>query len=270
MNLDNFKNKLYQERQAVDAIATTVKTNMASFMAILAAIAIPFVPAIFAANGVYVQTVNWSDAWRQWAAIATAVAIEGAGMFLSILATKTYSAWRKKAATIREIYAMGGAVGIYTVIVMVLIAMSDVPAGLKIIIALIPLLGVAFYVGMGFETDLANRLDEAAAEKRQKREERRAARLQTMGKRSNRQHVQNDNALNALNDANARRQAEKIANIERVLDYLKDNPDASMSDIGTYIGKGKATAKNYTDELASAGVIHRNGEGWKVNGSVTR
>ena len=175
MTLDDFKNLLYKERQAVDALATTVKTNMASLMAILAAIAIPFVPAIFAANGVYIQTANWSDDWRRWAAIATATAIEGAGMFLSILTTKTYSAWQKKAATVKEIYAMAGAVGIYTVIVVVLIALSNVPWGLKIIIALIPLLGVAFYIGMGFETDLANRLDEIADEKRRKREERKSS-----------------------------------------------------------------------------------------------
>ncbi len=106
------------------------------------------------------------------AAIATAIAIEGAGMFLSILATKTYSAWQKKAATVNEIYAMAGSVGIYTIIVVVLIALSNIPWGLKIIIALIPLLGVAFYIGMGFEVDLANRLDEIADEKRRKREER--------------------------------------------------------------------------------------------------
>ncbi len=66
MTLDDFKNFLYKERQAVDALATTVKTNMASLMAILAAIAIPFVPAIFAANGVYVQTANWLEDWRKW------------------------------------------------------------------------------------------------------------------------------------------------------------------------------------------------------------
>jgi len=175
MTLDDFKNFLYKERQAVDALATTVKTNMASLMAILAAIAIPFVPALFAANGVYVQTTPWGEDWRKWAAIATAVAIEGAGMFLSILTTKTYSAWQKKAATIKEIYAMAGSVGIYTIIVVVLITLSNIPWGLKIIIALIPLLGVSFYIGMGFETDLANRLDEIADEKRRKREERKIA-----------------------------------------------------------------------------------------------
>lgn len=67
-----------------------------------------------------------------------------------------------------------------------------------------------------------------------------------------------------LNDLNAARQAEKLANLARVIDYLRDNPQASLGDIGEFIGKGKSTAKNYTDELEQSGVIHKNGEGWKV------
>lgn len=247
MTLDDFKNFLYKERQAIDALATTVKTNMASFMAILAAIAIPFVPAIFAANGVYVQTANWSDAWRQWAAIATAVAIEGAGMFLSILATKTYSAWRKKAATMREIKAMAGAVAIYTIIVVVLIAMSDVPTSLKFIIALIPVLGVAFYVGIGFETDLANRLDEAADEKRRKKEGRAASKNRPSGvQKSVQKTVSKDEAISLI------------------VQFLAENPDASLSQIGQQIGRPKSTTGNYVNELIQTGRLHKNGGGWKV------
>jgi hypothetical protein len=218
---------------------------MASFMAILAAIAIPFVPAIFAANGVYMQTENWSEEWRKWAAIATATAIEGAGMFLSILATKTYSAWQKKAATVKEIYAMVTAILIYTVIVVVLITLSDVPWALKAIIALIPLLGVAFYLGMGFEVDLANRLDEAAAEKRRKREERSINRTKNRSK-----SVQGS--------------LTKEASFEKILGYLNENPDASLSEIGRQIGRPKSTAKNYTDELMQSGRLSRNGHGWEV------
>ena len=251
MTLDDFKNLLYKERQAVDALATTVKTNMASLMAILAAIAIPFVPAIFAANGVYVQTTNWSDDWRKWAAIATAVAIEGAGMFLSILATKTYSAWQKKAATVKEIYAMAGAVGIYTIIVVVLIALSDVPWGLKIIVALIPLLGVAFYIGMGFETDLANRLDEVADEKRRKREER----------------------TSAKQTANHRPQTAKRPQASRVpkkewrkfaVNIVRENPYISGAKLAEELGASERTGQNILNELEAAGVIHKNGGGWGV------
>ncbi len=75
------------------------------------------------------------------------------------------------------------------------------------------------------------------------------------------QNVQN----NVLNDVNAARQAEKLANLDRVKGYLVDNPNASLSEIGEFIGKGKSTAKNYTSELEQSGVIHKNGEGWKVN-----
>ena len=248
MTLEDFKNILYKERQGIDALATTVKTNMASVMAIMAAIAIPFVPAIFAANGVYVQTSNWTDDWRKWAAIATATAIEGAGMFLSILATKTYSAWQKKAATLREVYAIIGAIFIYTIIVVVLIILSDAPWSLKIIIALIPLLGVAFYIGMGFEVDLANRLDEAAEEKRRKRAEDREKRIQRKAQKPS-------------NDSRVPRPKRR----EVALNILREDSRVSGAQLGVRLGVSKRTGQNILNELEQSGVIHRNGEGWKVN-----
>jgi hypothetical protein len=67
-----------------------------------------------------------------------------------------------------------------------------------------------------------------------------------------------------LNDLNAQRQAEKLANLDKVLSYLANNPHASLGDIGGYVGKGKVTAKNYTDELMQAGKLVKNGHGWEV------
>jgi hypothetical protein len=67
-----------------------------------------------------------------------------------------------------------------------------------------------------------------------------------------------------LDGINAQRQAEKLANLERVLEYLANHPEASLSAIGEHIGKHKATAKNYTDELITAGRLHKNGSGWEV------
>lgn len=171
-------------------------------------------------------------------------------MFLSILATKTYSAWQKKAATLREVYAMVGAIIIYTIIVVVLITLSDVPWSLKIIIALIPVLGVAFYIGMGFEVDLANRLDEAAQEKRRKREEDKQRRA---NRASNRRA------------STVQKNISKEEAVSLILQFLADNPDASLSQIGRQIGRPKSTTGNYVNELIQAGTIHKNGEGWKVN-----
>jgi DNA-binding transcriptional ArsR family regulator len=243
MTLDDFKNILFKERQAVDALATTVKSNAASIMAIIASIAIPFVPAIFAANGVYVQTSNWSENWRIWAAIAVAIAIEGAGMFLSILVTKTYSAWRKKAATVKEVWAIGLSVILYTIIVIVLISFSDIPMGLKFTVALIPLLGVAFYIGMGFETDLANRLDEQADEKRQRKAER----------------LSQKNV--STHDTKTVSKSPIIERDETILTHLNDTP---LTHLAKQIGVSRSTLYRRLDELEQTGKIHKNGEGWKV------
>lgn len=78
------------------------------------------------------------------------------------------------------------------------------------------------------------------------------------------QHPVQNVQTNVLNDLNAQRQAEKLANLERVLDYLAGNPGASLAAIGDHIGKGKATAKNYVDELQGAGRLYKNGHGWEV------
>jgi hypothetical protein len=74
------------------------------------------------------------------------------------------------------------------------------------------------------------------------------------------QDVQNG----VLNDLNAQRQVEKLANLERVLDYLASHPEASLSAIGEHIGKTKGTAGNYTNELMEAGRLTKNGHGWEV------
>lgn len=74
------------------------------------------------------------------------------------------------------------------------------------------------------------------------------------------QNVQNSD----LNTINAQRQAEKQIGLDETLAYLSGNPHASLSAIGEQIGKGKVTAKNYTDELIKSGRLHRNGNGWEV------
>jgi hypothetical protein len=256
MNLDDFKNALYKERQAVDAVATTIKSNVVGIAAIIAAVAIPAVPAIFSGRGAYVLTRTWGDDLSWWLAITVAIAIEGAGLFLSWLATKTYSAWRKKVATEKEVWAMVGAVALYALIIIALISFSDAPAGLKVIMAFVPLLGIAFYIGMGFETDLANRLDEAAAEKRQKKEERAANR-----KPQNRKITANSPAPSRVPKAEWRKSAVNI---------LRENPDISGAKLAEYLGASERTGQNILNELEQAGQIRRDSGGWQVNGSVGR
>lgn len=67
-----------------------------------------------------------------------------------------------------------------------------------------------------------------------------------------------------LNGVNAERQADRQANLDAVLSYLANHPGASLGDIARGLGKGKTTAKSYTDELQQAGRLHKNGSGWKI------
>lgn len=53
--------------------------------------------------------------------------------------------------------------------------------------------------------------------------------------------------------------------ISLIKQYLADNPNASLSEIGRHIGRPKSTAGNYVSKLIQSGAIHRNGGGgWKV------
>lgn len=252
MTLDDFKNFLYKERLAVDAVSTTIKSNVVGIAAIVASLAIPAVPAIFSGRGAYVLTESWGSELSWWLAVTVAIAIEGAGLFLSWLATKTYSAWRKKVATAKEVMAIIGAVILYALIIIALISFSDAPTGLKVIMAFVPLLGIAFYIGMGFETDLANRLDEQAADKRQKKEDR-AAKSTARKPQRTANYPQNSR----VPKADWRKTAVNI---------VRENPQISGARLAEYLGASERTGQNILNELEAAGVIHRNGGNeWKVN-----
>lgn len=52
--------------------------------------------------------------------------------------------------------------------------------------------------------------------------------------------------------------------ISLIKQYLADNPDASLSEIGRQIGRPKSTTGNYVNELMTKGELKKNGHGWEV------
>lgn len=67
-----------------------------------------------------------------------------------------------------------------------------------------------------------------------------------------------------IGQINEERMASKEAAIDALLDYLADNPDASLSDIADNIGRSRSTAGNYVNELTTNGRLHKNGHGWEI------
>lgn len=67
-----------------------------------------------------------------------------------------------------------------------------------------------------------------------------------------------------LNEANQARAYGKDGAMSALLSYLNDHPNASLSEAGRAIGRGKSTVAGYVDELSQAGALSRNGQGWKV------
>ena len=52
--------------------------------------------------------------------------------------------------------------------------------------------------------------------------------------------------------------------ISLILQFLADNPDASLREIGRQIGRPKSTTGNYVNELLQSGKLDKNGHGWII------
>ena len=70
--------------------------------------------------------------------------------------------------------------------------------------------------------------------------------------------------LGNLNDANQVRVSNKQQAQQALLQFFANHPDASLKEAGEAIGRSKSTVANYLDELAAAGRIAKNGNGWEV------
>lgn len=72
-------------------------------------------------------------------------------------------------------------------------------------------------------------------------------------------------SIAALQDeAQAARRRGKERAITRLIGYLQEHPDATLSEAGKHIGRAKATVGSYMIELEQSGRISRNGNGVKV------
>lgn len=103
----------------------------------------------------------------------------------------------------------------------------------------------------------------------ERKEERRAGRSNSVQvDRSNSVQVERSEAFKGgqLDVLNAQKTLSKQQALNDVLTYLNDNPWASFNDIGQVVGRSKATAFNYVDELQQAGKLIKNGHGWVVTG----
>ncbi len=63
---------------------------------------------------------------------------------------------------------------------------------------------------------------------------------------------------------NAARLDAKQARVNSLLDYLTRNPHASLTEAAPVVGVSRQTVGAYVNELAQAGRLHKNGNGWEV------
>lgn len=77
-----------------------------------------------------------------------------------------------------------------------------------------------------------------------------------------------DSQSGTLDRANRIRLSKKEEAMADLLNYLLDNPDASLSDMADAINRSRSTAGSYVSELQSAGRLYKNGHGWEVQDAV--
>lgn len=68
----------------------------------------------------------------------------------------------------------------------------------------------------------------------------------------------------AQNMATEQARRSKAQALDAMLTLYQDNPNATMTQIGTAIGRSRSTVSNYLTELEQAGRINRNGDGIEV------
>lgn len=140
----------------------------------------------------------------------------------------------------------------------------DVLALAKAIIlsATLPLLVV--YLGEVVSSDdaEASRL----AETNQKRIERREQRRVQPTVQVEQPQPSNTGRLAGLDGVASRvaKQQDKVDALDALLDFLAEQPDASLAAAGNAIGRSKSTVGNYVSELEGAGRLLKNGNGWEV------
>lgn len=70
--------------------------------------------------------------------------------------------------------------------------------------------------------------------------------------------------LDTLTLANEVRKRDRDGAVEALLNLLRENPNITHSAAGRKIGRAKSTVSLYLSQLEGDGVIHKNGNGWKV------
>ncbi|MBE2197405.1 MAG: DUF2637 domain-containing protein [Anaerolinea sp.] len=70
----------------------------------------------------------------------------------------------------------------------------------------------------------------------------------------------------SIGRARAARLSKKEESIAALLAFLDSNPDASLAEIASEIGRSKSTVGDYITELKQNGRLHKNGHSWEVSG----
>jgi heme exporter protein D len=222
--------------------------------------------------------------WPLAVAICAALIVESLGLTATntALTLYQYNRQRRKTDPAAPFGLAAGLVGAYVAVAVGLTVALDVaPSLAHYAPAIWPALSLTGVTLLALRSDHARRLDLIQADKQERRDARRAAAqesAQAQHKTGTRpaHNGQDLDAQTAHNGqlpkrpaagravGNTAQAAQRAALLEKLLEAYANNPDLGATEAARRLGVHRNSIYNYTDDLITAGRLHRNGHGWEV------
>lgn len=153
---NRFEEYLFVEQEGLDAIVSTLGTNIISFATLAGTVTMAAVPALFTGTSVYILTrPAWGEQMARIAGWTTAIGVEAVGMVASHVALKLYRSWRDKQTTGLEFVLAICLMVIYILTVAGIVLFVEGLSGtLQAIGVGSPVLATVLYVARGLYLDV--------------------------------------------------------------------------------------------------------------------
>lgn len=222
--------------------------------------------------------------WPLAVAICAALIVESLGLTATntALALWQYNRQRRKTDPAAPFALAAGLVLAYVAVAVLLTVALDVtPSLARYAPAIWPALSLTGVTLLALRADHARRLDLIQADKQERRDARRAAAQESAQAqpKNDAQAAHNGQDLGAQAAhngqlprrlppgravGNAAQTAQRTALLEKLLDAYANNPDLGATEAARALGVHRNSIYNYTQDLITAGRLHKNGHGWEV------
>lgn len=268
-----------------DEILDLIQGILLSVLVKIGPFFVALMPAMFTAYATYhTFAIEADHRLALFFGLVVGVAIETVGIVATHSAVDLYNAWQTGITQPIKFFVMAALVPVYVVTVALIVyfapnAFTDLVRGLGIGS---PFLTCIVYIAVALAGDIRRiEAKQEAIEDKQgaleadalvwEREKERLILEQKHNEKLARIEAKNRPIARPIErlelddlPSNQGKNGKKEQNLDAVLMFLDGKPDASLAEIGRYIGRSKSTAENYVNELMDAGRLIKNGHGYEV------